>query len=230
MRTRLPRHTTVRAAAVLAACAVAAPAAVAAMSPGDTQPATGVPGRTLPPVAGFDADVTARFSVLRVPRRADDRLTVGTLGADRSRRGADVDLGYARSTGMNVDAARRVADSPETYVVPGQGVVCIVRSAGGGTCTPNEHVHEDFQVQACGQLPRGVISLTGLVADDVSAVVVRQRDRSLVPASVSRNFVDARLAVHGEPDLPVAVELASSRGTVTVPVAQLALADLSCSR
>jgi hypothetical protein len=229
MSIRFPQRASVRVAAVLAACGVAAPAAVAAIGAGDSEPAAGAPGQTLQPVSGFDADVAAKFGVMRSSRHAGDRATVGTLSADSSRRGADIDVAYARSTGMNVDAARQIADSPQTYVVPGQGVVCIVQSAGSEACTPNEHVGEDFQVQVCGQLPRGVISLTGLVADDVSAVAVRHRDASVVPASVSRNFVDARLAVHGESDLPVAVELTTDRGTATVPVAGLAPTDLNCA-
>jgi hypothetical protein len=229
MRIRLPQSATVRVAAVLAACGVAAPAAVAAISAGDSEPATAAPGRTLQPVAGFDADVAAKFSIMRSARHASDQATVGTLSADASRRSADIDVAYARSTGMNVDAARQIADNPETYVVPGQGVVCIVQSAGSGACTPNEHIGRDFQIQVCGQLPRDVISLTGLVADDVSAVAVRLRDRSVVPVSVSRNFVDARLTVHGESDLPVAVELTTGEGTATAPVAGLLPADLNCA-
>jgi hypothetical protein len=229
MRTRFPQSASVRVVALLAACGVAAPAAIAAISAGDTQPATAEPGRTLPSVAGFDAGVAAKFSVLRGARDASDHATAGTLSADPSSRGADIDVTYARSTGMNVGAARRVDADPETYAVPGQGVVCVVQSAGSGACTPNEHIGEDFQVQVCGQVPRGIVSLTGLVADDVSAVAVRLRDRSLVPVSVARNFVDARLPVHSEWELPVAVQLTGARGTATAPVANLAPADLSCS-
>jgi hypothetical protein len=163
------------------------------------------------------------------PRDANDRATVGTLSADASRRGADIDIDYARSTGMNVGEARQIADNPETYAVPGQGVVCIIQSGGGGTCTPNEHIGEDFQVQVCGQLPRGTIAITGLVPDDVSAVAVRRQDRSAVLVPASLNFVNARLAVHGESDLPVAVEMTTVQGTASAPVSALAPAALNCS-
>jgi hypothetical protein len=230
MNHRFTRSATARLAAIVAACGMAAPAAVAAIRTHDAAPATWAPGATQPPVAVFDASVAARFSVLQATRGTSDPATPDTASADSVSRPADIDAAYARSTGMNVGAARLVADNPKTYAVPGQGVVCIVQSAAGGACTPIEHVGEDFLIQACGRLPRGIVSLTGLVADDVSRIAMRLRDGRAVPVSASRNFLNARLTVRSESDLPVAVELTSGARTASAPVAALSPADLRCSQ
>jgi len=116
--------------------------------------------------------------------------------------------------GANISLARRIgAQKDSAHAVPGRDVVCVV-DGDRSECTPNEYLGRSFSVGICSGLPTGVISIAGMVPDDVSNVAVLLKDGSTTPVVVHRNYLDIEVRVP-----PVAIRWrAADGGVVNTPV------------
>jgi hypothetical protein len=173
-------------------------------------PGLGKPGTTHTPPSSASAQVKQRLGVFRRGARSDDRPTA-------------VDATYARSNGINLSQARRVRPTG-TFVAPGQGVTCVIDANGAAVCTPDEAVGKDFLTQTCGEIGAGVVAVTGLVPDGINAVTIRRKDGSALNASVTANYLDARVPVVAEGEVPTAVEY----GGEAFPVPYMPVEALVC--
>jgi hypothetical protein len=139
-----------------------------------------------------------RFSVFRRPALPSDdpRRDAGVLRA--------LEEGVVQRFRLDFERARRVA--PSVFAVPGQGVICLLRSRGGSACSPAGVAGRNFVTTGCAGLPSGVVAVSGLVPDGPRHVRVRLRSGRTVSVRVSSNYMSARLNVRRAADLPVAVE------------------------
>jgi hypothetical protein len=175
--------------------------------------------------------LSSQYGVFRTDRTADDIPIVGSVGdaTSPSQAGyADVDQEYVVNTGMRVGLSRRVRTTSRIFAIPANGTTCIVEGAGVATCTPNEYVGEDFQVQVCGYLQSGRVSVSGLVKDGVSGATVITKAGTRVSMHVFRNYASQIYTASAESDLPASVELVSSSRTTTHAVSSLDAEALTC--
>jgi hypothetical protein len=200
--------------ALLAVLVTGLVAAVAVAQRSEDEPIVGAPGTVLAPVSDSPTKVKQKLGVLRRAARPTDRPTK-----------ANVDPTYARSTGLNLNEARRLRGTKDVYVVPGQDVTCLLTGGQGATCTPDEAVGKDFQVQTCGQVPKGVVSVSGLVPDGVASAVIRRKDGSVLNVAVEANYIDASVSVAGAGDVPTAVEFKGS----SAPLHVVAPDEMDCA-
>jgi hypothetical protein len=100
----------------------------------------------------------------------------------------------------------------------------VIDPNGAAACTPDAAVGRDFLTQTCGQVAQGYVAVTGLVPDGTGAVVVRREDGSTINAGVSANYVDVRVPVAAEGELPIAVEY----GGQVFPVPDTPIEALTC--
>ena len=105
-------------------------------------------------------------------------------------------------------------------------MTCVIYPNGGATCTPDAAVGKDFHTQTCGQVAQGHVAVTGLVPDGTSSVVVRRNDGSAFNASVSANYLDARVPVTTASEFPAAVEY----GGEAFPVPSTPIEALVCDK
>ena len=172
-------------------------------------PRVGEPGTVHTPPAEASAQIKQRLGVFRRSTRSGDRP-------------AGVDAGFARSNGINLSEARRV--STDTFAAPGEGVTCVLDSIGAAACTPDAAIGKDFLTQVCGRVAAGAVAVTGLVPDGTSAVTIRLKNGGVVNASVTANYLDARVSVTADGEQPTAVEY----GGQVFPVPDTPMDALDC--
>lgn len=207
--------------------AIATPTAIATVGSGD-EPKSGVPGSEVAQPSAATPSVKNRFAIFRASAQATDRPTIGThAGAAAGQRLADIDAGYAKSTGMNLALARRVSADKRAFAVPGQGVVCLVQDTGSASCTPDEHVGGDFQVQTC--TPDGKLAVFGLVADNARRGVLRLKGGGAAETLVRRNYLEVTVNPTNADEVPVAVELVDKEGArQSYPIPVIEFSQLGC--
>lgn len=200
-------------------------AGVAAL--GGESPTVGTPGSRIDRARAVPSAVAAKLGVFRTAQHPDDRPTVGRPSRAFT---PDIDVAYAESTGMNLDLARLVHRGKRIFAIPGSDVLCLVNAGGSAACLPDATIGRAFGTQSCGaDLPSGVVSVSGLVADSVSSVSVRKRDGSSVPVAVQSNFAYIELEVSGDAQLPIAVDLVQGGKATSAPVTTVAMSDLQCA-
>jgi len=183
----------------------------------DRAPRVGVPGTVLP-AADASPEIKQRFGVLRRAARTGDLPT--DAGSS-----PDVDRTYVQASGLNLKHGRRLSGTKPVYVVPGEGVVCTLYGGESASCTPNEAVGQDFQVQTCGAVPQGVVSVSGLVPDGVRTALIRRSDGGGTEVAVQGNYLDASVPVIADGDIPTAVEY----GGQAFPVPAVSLGEMTCT-
>jgi hypothetical protein len=161
------RRTLIKALAVVAGVGSVAGVAVAATTGGPPAPAPAEPQqRSAQPIAAPDVQQQATLGILRraVTRSDDAPQTVRDM----------VTKGSGPELGANAALARRAITTglgEQLYVVPGQGWVCLMSSAGRSGCTPTTQITEGYAVQL-QPIPSGY-RLAGLVPDGASRVDIR---------------------------------------------------------
>jgi hypothetical protein len=215
-------------AAAVAALVTAAAGVALADSQREAKPVRGAPGTVVAEAPGAAPAVRARFGVLRTKATPGDVPSVGAVADAPGAQGADLDASFVRANGINVRAARRVSGTRRVFVVPGNGVTCLATGEGAVSCTPDEHVGEDFGVETCGGLSSGSVSVSGLIADGTTAKV-RLKNGTVQPMNVERSFGQAIINVTGAGDLPQAVELTTGAATRSIAVSETSLDQVSCA-
>jgi hypothetical protein len=198
--------------AIAAAVAAAAATTVAFAEGGGESPrppgssgAPPAPPGAAPRVAAVSPDVRAAIAAFRRPGGPDDVLP------------ADVAeyVKWSGYRGANGALARRVATDARgaAYLLPGEGVACLLLTGGGGATgplcrTPEELrsarggpgvIHSECEAASSDAVPRcSGATVFGLVPDGVEEVVVRLASGEALAEPVQRNVYVAD--VPGDPD------------------------------
>jgi hypothetical protein len=187
------------AVAALAAVGVAGGAVAqdAAAPPGDTPPLALQAGGYAEPVAGADDAQLASFGVLRRTRTDNDAL-------DRAAAQV-VAAGIEDSLAANPAQSRRAlaTDTGATlYVLPAQGALCLVASAGVDTCNTTEAARAGY-VLVVSPIGIGGTRVAGIAPDGVDSATLAMKDGSELTTKVSDNVY--AFETGGSPDNIAAV-------------------------
>lgn len=150
------------------------------------------------------------FSVLARARSAKDDLPA--LAVERIRQSG-------RGFGIDPAKARHGVTTPSghaIFVVPGDGMVGLYDSSGGGGFSTVEHAAsgEMVMVDLCAPgLTGGKVRVYGLLPDGVSDVALVRRSGATTPLQTENNVYAAELQVTGDP--PTSVQWAAAGGTTS---------------
>lgn len=165
-------------------------------------PTTGTPSKALPE----STPAATRVSPVVTRQLAAFKTAADLSTSDMAQLRGPLMSSPSRRFGLNASLARRVgtgiAGHP-LYLVPGNGYVCLGGQDVGSSCV-DEHQLEDsrpqLDVSQCGQIPQGMIALSGIAPDGITNLAV-VRAGTKTPIGIAHNaFFTTVPIASGVPD------------------------------